>query len=266
MEVEGAAADLIFRQAAPRSPARDSIRTVARFVSAKAIRMMQPAKKATRFWRVRRAGTVPRGSKKRDESRGSSASASSSLPGSARSRPAPPHEPLHPEALIGAQQAAQNRQPPRVRKQLLENDLGQQPANALGTARGRGSRRGGLHQVTELHARRAGRLAGPTVQAERDVLLERIGGIDAALAERTHQVEPTARRLRLDVQFAEGRAVGQAEPTMDTLAEIGLRRRIWNREAGRHALLLLLFLIAISVFGRDEVDGSLGACSSSCHS
>ena len=67
-----------------------------------------------------------------------------------------------------------------------------------------------LDQFAVLHAGRAGRLAGPAIEAEIEVLLDRVVEFELAVDHVAHQVNAAARAIGLVAGFDVGRTRGRA--------------------------------------------------------
>ena len=76
-----------------------------------------------------------------------------------------------------------------------------------------------LDDLAVLHAGGAGRLAGPAVEAEVEVLADPLGHGEAAVGDAAHQVNAAARAVVLVAGLDVGRAGGRAEAAMDAVLE-----------------------------------------------
>ena len=141
-------------------------------------------------------------------------------------------QPLHAAALVEAQQAEQPAQPAGVREQTAKH----QPAQQSPTP---GARRaafdlaaGALHQVAELHVRRAGRLTGAAVEAQVHVLDEIRRHAQTPLVHRLDEIHAPARRVHFRAQRAIGGAFVQTEAAMNARADLLPLRTVHLIEAG----------------------------------
>src|SRR5262245_43979117 len=136
-------------------------------------------------------------------------------------------------ALVHAQRAEHPAQAIRVRKEAEDQALAPSRPPARGVAAKLGARR--LDQRSEGHARRTGRLARAAAKAQIHVADEGLAGLDAALGGGPHQIDAPAGRVHLLAEDAVGRTLGQADSTVDALAQlVEARSRFPPLIAGEH--------------------------------
>ena len=148
-------------------------------------------------------------------------------------QPGPPGQDAEPRALVEAERAPQDPQPPRVGEQ--PEDQGPEGAVAPGArVAALDLLAGGLDQLAVLDPGRAGGDTGHAAQALVEVA-DHLVVQGLALAPDLHQVDPPPGRVHLLAPEHVGRAGGQAEAAVDAVVDQLLLGRVVVVEGGQHA-------------------------------
>ena len=144
------------------------------------------------------------------------------------------NQPLETAGLVQIDDCADDSQAPAGRQKSSENQRPEQ-ANSQRPARaGLDFSASGLDQAAILHAGRAGGFASAAGQTKLDVL--DVGRADGrAVGDLRHLIDPAARRIHFNAQFAIGGTGVQTQAAVDAAVEVDELRFVRNFRYGHKA-------------------------------